>query len=216
MRNALICACIAALLCAGRAGDVDAREGWYAALSLGTASIDLNRSLLPGEGFLELDDRTFSYGVDVGYALRPWLALEAGFHNLGEPSGEGFYCPPGLVCPLVISAASARADAWTVSAVPTWVLRDGIALYAEVGATRWRLQPRLEHPVRRRLGSIRETNFRLALGGRAALTGSLDVQLEIAGFGDHQTYMAGLRWWLRPAPPTVPFADGDDGVEQVR
>jgi hypothetical protein len=206
MRRMLTRVGITGLLMVGIASGVSAREGWYAVLSAGVASFDVQRDFSPGEGFLTLDDQESSYGVDIGYAVKPWLAFEVGFHDLGDPSGEGFFCPPGLACPLVITAASAAAEAWTMSVVPAWVLSDAIALYVELGVARWRLQPRLEPPLVRRPGSIRETDFRLALGGRAALTRSLDFQLEIAEFGDHQTYLAGLRWWLRPAPPAVPFA----------
>ncbi|MFU8815513.1 MAG: outer membrane beta-barrel protein [Pseudomonadales bacterium] len=180
---------ILALTCAA---PVAAESGWYGAVSLGVATLDRSGSL-PGDGFLSLDDNQPAYGIEVGYAINRHIAIEIGYHDLGEHHGSGFYCPPGVVCPQVIQPARADTEAWHLSAVPSWPVGRYVSLYGKLGVARWRLEPRLPRGPQARLPDVRESDFRAALGLRLALRERLEVTIEGAGFDDFRSYLLGLR-----------------------
>lgn len=162
-------------------------------MSFGAASVDVDPRLRQS-GFVALDDDQPAYGIDVGYALNRNLAVELGYQDLGEHRGTGFYCPPNVVCPLVVREAWADAEAWHLSVVPSFRAGRYLSPYVKLGVVRWRLEPRLRLGPQRVLPAVRETDFRGALGVRVALRERLDLTIDGAGFDDVRSYLLGLRF----------------------
>ena len=162
-------------------------------MSFGVASVDVDPRLRQS-GFVALDDDQPAYGIDVGYALNRNLAVELGYQDLGEHRGTGFYCPPNVVCPLVVREAWADAEAWHLSVVPSFRAGRYLSPYVKLGVVRWRLEPRLRLGPQRVLPAVRETDFRGALGVRVALRERLDLTIDGAGFDDVRSYLLGLRF----------------------
>jgi uncharacterized repeat protein (TIGR01451 family) len=136
---------VAALLAAAAVGAQAAEAGWYAGAGYGQmnarASAGQLASDLNGLGYtaqVTLDDTDTGWKIVGGYRFSPWLAVEAGYVDLGEVSS-------------VINASVLDVDqlATDVSRVHPWAITgvslSGVAsypigdfsLFAKLGAVRW-------------------------------------------------------------------------------
>ncbi|MBA4285527.1 MAG: hypothetical protein C0434_08360 [Xanthomonadaceae bacterium] len=98
----------------------DAPPRWYLGVTDGLvysgASGDGNRAIANGghRGSARLDTRDFSYGVYAGRELLPWLALEAGYDNIGRYGAtfSGSSDDPARFAGDLLAAMPAGGDAY--------------------------------------------------------------------------------------------------------
>ncbi len=97
--------------------------------------------------------------VEVAYALNRFLALQAGYHDLGEYTGFGppctedvevciqtagevplALCTEGATDPICGFAAvplDAEVSGWSLSVVPRWPFNDRFSVYGKLGVIDW-------------------------------------------------------------------------------
>lgn len=173
-----------ALLAAAPLAAGDSR--WYLAGSAGQASVQRDFGS-PTLGW-RVDGSELTANLDVGYALRPHFALQAGYRDLGSGTFIGLPrpCPPDLICPLSVEEVPQLLPAyptpvdftgWTLAAVPSWSLADRVDLYGKLGLLDWRADVRRDpfgDPIPRPSG----TDLLAGAGARYALTQALGLQVE--------------------------------------
>jgi hypothetical protein len=115
----------------GAAAAQGADHHWYVGL-------DVGRSKFAGDqmrDYSKVDDLSGSYAFKVGYRFVPWFALDGGYADLGEFSGDLImYCPAvvGVTCPAIHQTSSLHG--LFVSAVGIWPVAEHFQLNASLGA----------------------------------------------------------------------------------
>jgi len=95
---------------------------WYLQGSVGTSKADQQQSQLldgvPAGTVTGFDDSDSLYGVNLGYKVHPYVAVELGYLDLGEASSQisGDSLTPAQYHELVKTATPVLADGWTLSA----------------------------------------------------------------------------------------------------
>jgi hypothetical protein len=95
---------------------------WYLQGSVGTSKADQQQSQLldgvPAGTVTGFDDSDSLYGMNLGYQVHPYVAVELGYLDLGEASSQisGDSLTPGQYHELVKTATPVLADGWTLSA----------------------------------------------------------------------------------------------------
>jgi len=103
---------------------------WYVGLDLGPSKFDSNALLE------NVDDRSTAYTVRVGYRFVPWFALEGGYTDVGDFSGDVInFCPAvvGFPCPPA-SHQSSSLHGLLLNAVGIWPVAEHFQLNASLGA----------------------------------------------------------------------------------
>lgn len=117
----------------------------WASMPLGSAS---GWTVLTSSAALDRRDTSDAgFRVAAGYRFNDYLALEAGYVNLGtvSASGSGGYSwscnsPPGEVCVDIVgtgsyaSHAQLQAHGWSMSAIGSWPISERWSLFAKLGA----------------------------------------------------------------------------------
>lgn len=112
---------------------------WYLNLKLGKGSLDTEF----GKALLNhFDDDTDTGSVEVGYILRRHLAIQAGYHDLGEYAGSGSSCAEDAFCltiyPLPDISMTADVSGLSLSLVPRLpLLDDRLTVYGKLGVIDW-------------------------------------------------------------------------------
>ncbi len=153
------------VLVAGSATALAAEEpGWYLEGQFGEATLDTQLGVRRAKFF---DDEDSTAILEVGYSVNRYFAVQAGFLDLGEFTGNGALCPedadvcieslldrlvaafPGLdpqvlslcveggVCDLVAVPLTAEVSAWSLSAIPRLPLGDRLTIRGRVGVVAW-------------------------------------------------------------------------------
>src|SRR4051812_23111568 len=110
-----------------------ADRGWYVGVDAGQSRLDTNRRM---RDYGNVDNESTSYTVRVGYRFIPWFALEGGYTDLGQFSGDlTFFCPAvvGASCPPTSHQTSALRGP-LLNAVAIWPLAEHFQLNASLGA----------------------------------------------------------------------------------
>ena len=76
---------------------------WYLEVKLGQTSLDADFGSRHSKFF---DDRTASATVEGGYTFNRYLAVQVGYHELGEHQGSGSGCPDTRHIPCAFAYAS--------------------------------------------------------------------------------------------------------------
>jgi hypothetical protein len=121
---------LAALLSLAATHARAADHKWYAGLDLGQSKLD-------GDGLMEnVDDRSTSYTVRIGYRFVPWFALEGGYTDLGDFSGDFVnFCPAVVAFPCPPAThQSSSLHGLLLNAVGIWPLAEHFQLNASLGA----------------------------------------------------------------------------------
>jgi OOP family OmpA-OmpF porin len=108
------------------------RHKWYVGLDVGQSNLDGGNLL---QDFQNVDDRSNSYALRVGYRFIPWLALEGGYTDIGDFSGDlVYFCPAvvGVTCPATHQATALRGLA--VNVIGIWPVAEHFELHASLGA----------------------------------------------------------------------------------
>jgi len=99
-----------------------AGPAFYAGLSFGQSSVDVDCSGVPG-----CDDSDSAWKILGGYRFNRNLAVELGYTDLGEASIDGG----------ALGTFSAEATAFEVVAVGSWPVTNEFSVYGKVGVFRW-------------------------------------------------------------------------------
>ncbi len=215
------CALVAGLTAV--AAPADDHRGWYVEGFFGETSLDTTLGRTHLKFF---DDDASTAGAEVGYAINRYVAVQAGFHDLGEFTGSGALCPDGAeICPqsfierliaefpgidpeilllcvegtrcdLVAIPLTAELEAWTLSVVPRWPINDRFALRGRLGIAAW--EASVTAPFFGPLDLFEGDDLFGALGLEAALTPALTAIVEATSADyDAELVSVGLRWHVR-------------------
>ncbi|MFW2457184.1 outer membrane beta-barrel protein [Methyloversatilis discipulorum] len=124
---------LAAALCVLAAPAVQA-EGVYVTAALGQSRVDFGENEFnAGLGSLginvtssRVDENDTSYGLNLGYAFNPYLALELGYVDLGRVSYRG-------TSNLGALALDIESHGWSASAVGSLPLNEQFSVFGRVG-----------------------------------------------------------------------------------
>ncbi len=122
---------------------------WYVVAKAGQASLDAQF----GERHVKYfdDDSSESASIEGGYAFNRYLAVQAGYHDLGEFQGRGSGCPDsadvcierlalcveGTSCVEVVVPLEADASGLSLSMVPRWPVNDRFSVFGKLGVIDW-------------------------------------------------------------------------------
>lgn len=114
-------------------------SGWFTTFHFGAADYD---TTLTGDGpwWGEVDDDGHATALGVGYNVMPQIGLRFTYERNGGIDVAN-RCPEGRICPAVVFNESARADNWSLVAVPRLHFGDGWELYGTAGAMHWSIRP---------------------------------------------------------------------------
>ncbi|HEV8444856.1 MAG TPA: outer membrane beta-barrel protein [Steroidobacteraceae bacterium] len=119
------------LALAGAAGAQGADHKWYVGLDLGQSKFTGDQI----RDYSKVDDHSSAYTLKAGYRFVPWFALEGGYTDLGEFSGDLIlFCPAvvGVTCPAIHQKSSLHG--LLVNAVGIWPVAEHFQLNASLGA----------------------------------------------------------------------------------
>ena len=124
-------------------------SSWYAEVKLGQSSLDAEF----GERHVKFfnDGSAAAASVEGGYAFNRYLAVQAGYHELGEYQGTGSGCPDnvdacverlalcaeGTECVEVLVPLEATASGLSLSMVPRWPVSDRFSIFGKLGVIDW-------------------------------------------------------------------------------
>jgi OOP family OmpA-OmpF porin len=118
----------------GGSSTAAADSPWYVQGRVGQSSYQA--TVGQGAWFFDGDDE--SAAVEVGYALNPYIALEAGYHELGRFGGSGSPCAlDAVACVAIVVPVEADISGLSVAAVPRYPLTDRFSVYGKVGVIDW-------------------------------------------------------------------------------
>jgi hypothetical protein len=154
---------------------------WYVGLDLGQTKFD-------SAGLLEnVDDRDTSYTVRIGYRFVPWFALETGYTDLGDFSGDSInFCPAvvGFPCPPAAHQSSSL-HGLLLNAVGIWPVAEHFQLNASLGAFYRELSTTYSGgggPTSH--FTSKDTVTRFGLGVAVPINPRFEIALEYAQFRD--------------------------------
>jgi len=175
---------LAALLSLASAHARAADHKWYVGLDLGKSKLDGGSPLLD---FQNVDDHSNSYTVRFGYRFIPWFALEGGYTDLGEFSGDFIYfCPAvvGFPCPPALHVSSSL-HGLLVNAVGTWPVAEHFQLNASVGAIYRELSTTQDGGTGPSYHwTDKDTVMRLGLGVAVPVNPRFQISLDYAEYRD--------------------------------
>lgn len=124
---------------------------WYVAARFGESSAEAQF----GERHPKwVDDEGGTAAFDVGYEVNRYLAVEAGYHDLGSHGGWGSpcrqtddacierlaaleLCGEGFECAEILTAVDAELSGFSLALVPSWPFGDRVSLRGKVGLIAW-------------------------------------------------------------------------------
>ncbi len=171
-------------------------RAWYVEAKAGPASLDARFGSRWPKVF---DDDDQSGAVEVGYAVNRYLAVQAGFHDLGEYLGGGSPCPEraegcierlalealglcveGRECVEVFAPVAADVSGYSLSAIPRWPVGERFWLFGRIGWLDWEAD--ISHADRTigrgRIDSFSDQGLLTGLGARYLFPKGLGVLLE--------------------------------------
>jgi OOP family OmpA-OmpF porin len=151
---------------------------WYVEGRAGQASVATRLgSVLPWR----IDGDDTAAGVEVGYRINRFVAVQAGYHDLGRYDGARVPCREGDLCPLAIvipeAPVVAEITGWSLTAVPRWPIGERFAVFGKVGLFEW------DADLTRRFDGGREESFSdsdllAGVGVQVAFAGGLGLELQ--------------------------------------
>lgn len=180
---------------------------WYVAARVGEASAEAR---LGARHPQSIDDEAASAAVDLGYRVNRYLAVEAGYQDLGSHSGFGSpcrqsddscierlaglgLCVEGSECAEIVTALDADLSGLSLALVPTLPLGERLSLRGKVGLIAW--DGDVAAP---RFGAIERfsgEDLVLGVGLEYGFPGGLGLQLQHEELDlDAAATTLGLRW----------------------
>jgi len=120
-----------------------AEQGFYLGANIGTAEVDYSLSdaadLDDGGNFsnVDIDDSDTTFGLNAGYRVNPYFAVEVGYQDFGEYSisansdGSGFFWFPGPV------EATAEVTGIMLGVKGIFPVQENFEVYGKAGMNRW-------------------------------------------------------------------------------
>jgi hypothetical protein len=108
---------------------------WYVEAKAGQSNLDADLGA-PFEGWT-LDDEVTSAGIEVGYTIHRYFAVQAGYRDLGSTPALP---PPCTFCELdenLFIPLDASISALSLAAVPRWPISERLSLYGKLGVFHW-------------------------------------------------------------------------------
>lgn len=164
----------------------------YVSANLGYASADFALGS-PYNGIV--DDRSVSYGVDIGLGFGRRWAIEAGVNGYGGFDGRATPCLAGAVCPLLIAPVSDNdITTYKLSLVPRINVGE-VRLFGRIGYYRAKIDTEIDLPG----NDFTENGLLLGAGVRWYFREPWSVSLEANRF-DSNLYQitVGVGWGFRP------------------
>ena len=165
---------------------------WYLNGQFGQSSY---RASVEGRWGFDGDDESAT--AELGVTVNPYLAIEAGYHDLGEFAGIGSPCPRDAeVCTAVVVPVEADVSGVSLAAVPRWAVSPRLSLYGKLGVIDWSSDIRITKPFREHeIDSLSGEDLLAALGARWELRDGLGVGLEYRELGfDLESASVGLSY----------------------
>ena len=124
---------------------------WYVAARFGESRAETQFGARHAK---HIDDQASSAAIDLGYELNRYLAVEAGYEDLGRHAGWGSpclqsddacierlaafdLCVEGFECTEVLAALDAEISGFSLALVPRWPLGERLSLRAKLGVIAW-------------------------------------------------------------------------------
>lgn len=124
---------------------------WYVAARFGEASAEARFGTRHPK---RVDDKAGSAAAELGYRVNRYVAVEAGYHDLGSHTGFGSpclqtddacierlaglgLCVEGFECTEVLTALDAEISGFSLALVPSWALGERLSLRGKVGLLAW-------------------------------------------------------------------------------
>lgn len=174
-----------ALLAIGLAGSPVAADDsrWYLDGQVGQSSY---QTKIDGAHWV-FDDDDRSATFEVGFIVNPYLAIEAGYHDLGTFDGRGSACARGVPCVDLDFLVDVVADVsgLSLAAVPTYPINDRLSVYAKVGLIDWTVDVSLGEGallLRGQIDSLSGQDLLVAAGARYEFGRGFGLAIE------HQEY----------------------------
>lgn len=121
--------CLLLLIPFSWAKAADRDSPWYVEAAVSYADLSSNLS-----GF-ELYDNDTGWSVGFGYALSPYISVQATYHDFGS-SYRVDDCPRGYIC-LVENVDEIDVSGISVSALFTWPINDTFDVFGQLGVISW-------------------------------------------------------------------------------
>lgn len=166
---------------------------WFARGKFGQA--DADAVLGAAAGGRTVDDEDGSAAVEAGYRFGRHLAVQAGYHDLGEHEALPIPCPPSEICPLILfEPATAEVTGVSLALVPSLPLGERLSLFAKVGAIDWEAEL-VSDVSGRTLDTVDDIDLLAGVGVGYDFPSGLLLQLELEGFDlDVLALTAGIGW----------------------
>ena len=194
----------------------DETAGWYGGISVGRskAKIDdarITRELLNG-GLATTsisDDKTdVGYKLFGGYQFNRYIAVEAGYFDLGKFGFTANTLPPGTL------HGALKAKGVNLDLVGTVPITESFSVFGRVGANVAKVRDSFSGTGAVAIGnpepSKRDTNYKVGLGLQYAFTQALAIRLEaeryrindaVGNKGDIDLFSVGLIYRFGATPP---------------
>lgn len=166
----------------------------YASAHLGYSSADFPLGA-PFNGVL--DDRSITYGFDVGFGFSDRWAAEFGMSRYGPFDGRGTPCASGATCPLIVEDIGGN-DLWLyrLALVPRFNVGP-VHLFAKAGYYRANIDTDVALPD----NDFDESGLVLGAGVRLYFRDPWHVAFEATRYDDNITQVTiGVGWGVRFGP----------------
>ena len=116
----------------------------------------------------------------MGYRINRYVAVQAGYRDLGSYGGSRVPCREGDICPLVLlipeTPVVADITGWSLTAVPRWPIGERLSVFGKVGLFEW------DADLSQRFGgghveSFSEQDLLTGIGVQYAFSKGLGLQL---------------------------------------
>ncbi|MEZ5333579.1 MAG: porin family protein [Thermoanaerobaculia bacterium] len=180
-------------------GALPARAGdspWFARAKFGQADVDAAF----GEPVFgrRVDDEDGTAAVELGYRFGPHLAIQAGYHDLGEYEGLELPCPLAQPCPdldeIPFRLSTVELTGVSLSLVPRLPLGERFSLFGTIGVIDWNADI-VADTGGDTIDSFDGQDLLAGVGLGYDLPSGLGFQLELEGFElDAVALTAGVGW----------------------
>lgn len=175
-----------------RAGD----SPWFARAKFGQADVDGSFGK-PVFG-RRIDDSDGTAAVELGYRFGPHLALQAGYHDLGEYEAMEYPCQLGQPCPdldeVPFRLATVELTGVSLALVPRLPLGERFSLFGKIGVIDWDADI-VADVGGDTIDSFDGQDLLAGVGVGYDLPSGLGFQVEVEGFElDAVALTAGVGW----------------------
>ena len=174
-----------------------AESSWYVVGKAGQSGVD-ERYGTPDSGGWGVDGEELSGGIEVGWAFHENLAVQGGYHFLGDYAGFTTAQPCTGVCPTSLlvpdNPTEASFQGVSLSLVPRWAASERFAVHGKLGYLDW--DSDLTFDFGEQLGIVRPSGEDLLAGAglEYGWPGGAGLLLEYEHAGPFDVVSLGGTW----------------------